>query len=119
MRVVAEAMRDHGLLFLDSLTSAKIVGEKAARGLGVPTSLRDVFLDNTDSVAEVELRLSQVERTARETGSAIAIGHPRDATLSVLADLIPRARAAGFVLVPLSAVIEARSGSPALQALRP
>ncbi len=117
--MVAEAMRDHGLLFLDSLTSAKSVGEKTARGLGVPTTRRDVFLDNTDSVAEVELRLAQVERTARETGSAIAIGHPRDATLSVLADWIPRARAAGFVLVPLSAVIEARSGSPALQALRP
>jgi len=119
MRVVAEAMRDHGLLFLDSVTSAKSVGEKTARGLGVPATRRDVFLDNTDTVAEVELRLSQVERTARETGSAIAIGHPRDATLSVLEGWIPRARAAGFVLVPLTAVIDARSGNPVLQALRP
>lgn len=118
MRLVAEAMRDHGLLFLDSLTSAKSVGEAAARALGVPTTRRDVFLDNTDTAAEVELRLTQAERLARETGSAIAIGHPRDATLSVLEAWIPKARAAGFVLVPLTAVVEARAADGIRQARR-
>jgi polysaccharide deacetylase 2 family uncharacterized protein YibQ len=119
MRIVAEAMRAHGLLFLDSLTSPKSVGEATARALGVPTTRRDVFLDNIDSPEEVEMRLLQTERLARETGTAIAIGHPRDATLAVLEAWIPRARAAGFVLVPLTAVIEARratGGAPVVPA---
>lgn len=118
MREVAEAMHRHGLLFLDSLTSARSVGESTARGYGVPTTSRDVFLDNTDTAAEVELRLAAAERVARETGSAIAIGHPRDATLAVLDAWIPRARAAGFVLVPLTAVVEARAAGVVRQARR-
>lgn len=118
MRLVAEAMRDNGLLFLDSLTSAKSVGERTAHSLGVPSTSRDVFLDNTDTAAEVELRLAQTERVARESGAAIAIGHPRDATLNVLEAWIPKARAAGFVLVPLTAVVEARSGGAVRQARR-
>lgn len=118
MRLVAEAMRDRGLLFLDSLTSPRSVGEATARTLGVPATSRDVFLDNTDTAAEVEMRLGQVEQIARETGTAIAIGHPRDATLNVLEAWIPRARAAGFVLVPLTQVLEARSGGGVRQARR-
>jgi len=118
MRLVAEAMRDGGLLFLDSLTSAKSVGEQEARAAGVPTTRRDIFLDNTDTAAEVEFRLTQTERVARETGSAVAIGHPRDATLSVLEAWIPKARAAGFVLVPLTAVVQARAGGGVQQARR-
>ncbi|NQW08679.1 MAG: divergent polysaccharide deacetylase family protein [Alphaproteobacteria bacterium] len=108
MRLVAETLRDRGLLFLDSLTSPKSVAAATTEALGVVTIKRDVFLDNTDTAAEVELRLAETEHLARSTGSAIAIGHPRDATLNVLQAWMPRARAAGFALVPLSAVVEAR-----------
>lgn len=118
MRLVADEMRARGLLFLDSLTSAKSVGEAEAQSAGVPATRRDVFLDNTDTAAEVEYRLAQTERIARETGSAIAIGHPRDATLNVLEEWIPKARAAGFVLVPLTAVVEARATPGIRQARR-
>lgn len=118
MREVAELMRRNGLLFLDSLTSGKSVGEATVRAAGVPTTSRDVFLDNTDTAAEVEFRLAAAERVARDTGSAIAIGHPRDATLGVLEAWIPRARAAGFVLVPVTAVVEARATGAVRQARR-
>lgn len=119
MRIVAEAMRNNGLLFLDSVTTPKSVGEMTARSLGVPATKRDVFLDNTDTAAEVELRLAQTERVARATGTAIAIGHPRDATLNVLESWISKAKADGFVLVPLTAVLQARTGSGVQQAARP
>lgn len=119
MRLVAEGLRDRGLMFLDSLTSSKSVAAGTAESLGVPTTTRDVFLDNTDTAAEVEMRLEQTERVARKTGTAIAIGHPRDATLNVLADWIPKARAAGFALVPLTAVLDIRRGDATQQASRP
>lgn len=119
MRLVAEGLRDRGLMFLDSLTSPKSVAASIAEGLGVPTTTRDVFLDNTDTAAEVELRLAQTERVARQTGAAIAIGHPRDATLNVLEAWIPQARARGFVLVPVTTVLKARMAGPVQQASRP
>jgi polysaccharide deacetylase 2 family uncharacterized protein YibQ len=119
MRLVAEGLRDRGLMFLDSLTSPRSVAAVTAASMGVPTTVRDVFLDNTDTAAEVELRLAQTERIARQTGTAIAIGHPRDATLNVLEAWIPKAREAGFVLVPLTSVLQIRQGLATQQAGRP
>lgn len=119
MRLVAEGLRDRGLMFLDSLTSPKSVAAKTTASFGVPTTTRDVFLDNTDTAAEVEMRLAQTERVAAKNGTAIAIGHPRDATLNVLEAWIPKARAAGYVLVPLTAVLNARRGIASQQASRP
>lgn len=119
MRLVAEGLRDRELMFLDSLTSPKSVAAATVASYGVPTTVRDVFLDNTDTAAEVEMRLEQTERIARKTGTAIAIGHPRDATLNVLEAWIPKALEAGFALVPLTAVLQVRQGVATQQASRP
>jgi polysaccharide deacetylase 2 family uncharacterized protein YibQ len=119
MRLVAESLRDRGLLFLDSLTSPRSVGTTMADAFAVPNTTRDVFLDNTDTQAEVEMRLAQTERVARKVGTAIAIGHPRDATIAVLQRWIPRAREQGFALVPLSRVLEVRRQRTEQQASRP
>lgn len=119
MRLVAEGLRDRGLMFLDSLTSPKSVAASTVASYGVPTTVRDVFLDNTDTAEEVAMRLEQTERVARNTGTAIAIGHPRDNTLDVLEAWIPKAKAAGFTLVPLTAVLEIRRGMATQQASRP
>ena len=119
MRLVAEGLRDRGLMFLDSLTSPKSVAAATVASYGVPTTTRDVFLDNTDSPEEVAMRLEQTEKIARKAGTAIAIGHPRDNTLDVLEDWIPKAKAAGFTLVPLTAVLDIRRGMATQQASRP
>ena len=119
MRLVAEGLRDRGLMFLDSLTSPKSVAASTVASYGVPTTVRDVFLDNTDSMEEVAMRLEQTEKVARKAGTAIAIGHPRDNTLAVLEDWIPKAQAAGFTLVPLTAVLDVRRGMATQQASRP
>ena len=119
MRLVAEGLRDRGLLFLDSLTSPKSVAASTVASYGVPTTVRDVFLDNTDSAEEVAMRLEQTEKVARKAGTAIAIGHPRDNTLDVLEAWIPKAQAAGFTLVPLTAVLDVRRGMATQQASRP
>jgi hypothetical protein len=73
----------------------------------VPVLERNVFLDNVNEVAAVNDRLAEVERIARHHGTAIAIGHPRDATLSALAAWIPHLGERGLVLVPLTAILRA------------
>jgi uncharacterized protein len=45
---------------------------------------------------------------ARQHGSAIAIGHPHDATIAALKAWLPLLGEKGFVLVPVSAVVRHR-----------
>ena len=106
MRLILAEIKVRGLLFLDSLTTAKSVAGKVAASLDIPTAVRDVFLDNEATDTAIQAQLMVLERTAREQGFAIAIGHPNRATLRALQSWIPSARARGFALVPLSAVVE-------------
>ena len=107
MAVVLGELKKRGLLFLDSRTSAHSVGARLAHEMGVPAVARNVFLDNENDVAKVKARLAEVERIARRTGAAVAIGHPRDATLAALGEWLPALKDKGLVLVPLTAVVRA------------
>ena len=104
MTVVMEEVKRRGLLFLDSRTASGTVGSALARRMGVPFADRNVFLDNQNDPAEVRARLAEVEALARRKGTAIAIGHPREATLEVLGRWLEEARRRGIQFVPLSAV---------------
>ena len=111
MRLVAEEMRERGLMYLDSLTSPKSQGWSSSIARGVPAVKRDVFLDNVDTLEEVKFRLEKTEEVAVREGSAIAIGHPRDSTLAVLQEWIPDAIGRGFAIVPLTQLSEHRNAT--------
>lgn len=110
MGVVMDAVSDRGLLFLDSKSSPRSVGERLARARGLPALSRDVFLDDDPSPAGVAAALKDVERIARRKGMAIAIGHPKDATIAALRTWIPEARKRGIAIVPISAIAKLREG---------
>lgn len=110
METVLQILRRRGLLFLDSLTSTRSVGAPLARAHGMAYAVRDVFLDHDQSAQSVRAQLKETERIARRNGHAIAIGHPHDVTVDVLRNWIPEARAAGFQLVPLTAIVRSRRG---------
>ncbi|MCH7833414.1 MAG: divergent polysaccharide deacetylase family protein [Proteobacteria bacterium] len=108
MTIIMEVLKKRQLLFLDSLTASNSQAREAARKIGVPFAGRNVFLDHVDDVAAIEKRLHEVERLARRTGVAIAIGHPREATLQALLPWLKGIEAKGFQLIPLSAVLKTR-----------
>lgn len=108
MHIVLQEIQKRGLLYLDSRTSSHTVGPKVARELGMAALERNVFLDNDNVPAKVLNQLQEVERLARQHGHAIAIGHPRDATIRVLKDWIPEARARGLAIVPISTLMKDR-----------
>ncbi len=111
MAAVMGALKSRGLLFLDSLTSPASVGAAMARRAGVAYAERDVFLDNESSDrAAIARQLERLEAVALRRGSAIGIGHPHRATLDVLARWLPEARARGFAIVPVSAIVRQRLG---------
>ena len=106
MAQVMAALRQRGLLFLDSLTSPSSVGWRSALQAGVPYARRDVFLDHGSREPEaIRARLDTLERIAQRRGYAVGIGHPHEATLSALAAWLPEARRRGFALVPISAIV--------------
>ena len=106
MGAILAVLRRHGLYFLDSRTSAESVGFDLAREVGVPAAMRDFFLDDEPGRDAIAAQFARLLERAREQGAAIAIAHPRPATLLVLAEEIPRAAAAGFEFVPVSYLLE-------------
>lgn len=110
MRTVMRELKRRGLMFLDSRTIADSVAAQVADELDVPHASRDVFLDNARDVSEIRAQLAEVERVARETGSAIAIGHPHASTIRALAAWLPTLREKGLALVPVSALAKPGRG---------
>jgi polysaccharide deacetylase 2 family uncharacterized protein YibQ len=110
MRVVLEALKARGLLFLDSRTIANSVGDSLAAELGVAHVQRDVFLDDVVDEADIMKELARTEAIAKKHGMAVAIGHPHPDTIQALRQWIPAAKARGFVLVPISVIAKKQNG---------
>jgi hypothetical protein len=105
MKDVVAALAPKGLFFVDSRTSAQSVAQSVAAGAGMRTAARDVFLDNVDDVTAIEARLREAADDAEKNGSAIAIGHPRGATLEAIAALIPELQKRGITFVKASDLV--------------
>ena len=106
MGLVIDAVKNRGLLFLDSRTSGGTVGGKLARQKGVPLAERNIFIDHVNNLSEVNARLKDVEKFASRNGYVVAIGHPRQATLEALSVWLEDVQSRGFRLAPLSAIVE-------------
>lgn len=104
MASVLTAVRDRGLLYLDSRTTPNSVAPRLAVQLGVDLVERDIFLDNEPTPEAVRAAIVMLEDRARARGYAVGIGHPRDATIEVLGEWLATAEQRGFQLVPISAV---------------
>jgi polysaccharide deacetylase 2 family uncharacterized protein YibQ len=108
MMPVMEELRARGLVFLDSRTSPSSAGIRLAVAYGVPHAARDVFLDDDQAPVAIARQLARLEQVARQQGSAIAIGHPHDATIAALKAWSPLLGEKGLALVPVSAVVRHR-----------
>jgi uncharacterized protein len=110
METVLRQLKPRGLMFLDSRTTAKSVGEQTAQELGVPGIVRHIFLDDDESVEAVRRKLAEVEAVARRQGYVVAIGHPHEATLQALKEWLPTVQGKGLALAPATAVLRKRNG---------
>ncbi|MDD5085233.1 MAG: divergent polysaccharide deacetylase family protein [Candidatus Omnitrophica bacterium] len=106
MDVILEYLKSHRLFFFDSMTTPKSIAMKAARAKHIPTARRDVFLDNDDDPAKIKKQLETLIRLARRRGVAIGIGHYRENTLKVLAEMLPVYEKEGIKLVRLGDIVK-------------
>jgi len=110
MQWVMDLFRRHGgLFFIDSRTTNQTVAAQAARRNGLAVAERDVFLDNEVETAAILARIREMIAKALTHGTALAIAHPHQVTLQVLARELPRLRDAGVRLVPLTTLIRLRA----------
>ena len=111
---VMQALAGRHLFFFDSCTGPDSQGIAVAHRYGLMSAGRDIFLDDTVSEAEVRLELDALVAEAKRDGVAIAIGHPHDVTLKVLALWL--AQGHGVELISLPEAIRRKSGAVALAA---
>ena len=100
---VAQALAARHLFFFDSRTGPDTKIVDVAHRYGVESAGRDIFLDDSVSEPAIRQQLAALLAAARTQGVAIAIGHPHDLTLKILAAWL--ARDQGVTLVPLSEAI--------------
>lgn len=100
---VLDELARRGLLYLDPRPSG------AGRPVPLPAGLAgctvDLVLDDSSARAEIEAKLAELERIARDRGSAIGlIGRLRPMMLARIAAWARDVEARGIVLVPVSAL---------------
>jgi polysaccharide deacetylase 2 family uncharacterized protein YibQ len=110
-RVMADVMAiagKTGFYFVDSKTSPRssAVITAAAKKAKVASAGRDVFLDNVATEAAVTERLKELARMAKRRGYAVAIGHPREATVAALEKMLPELEAQGIEFVPVRELVK-------------
>ncbi len=96
------------LFFFDSRTGPNSQVAAVAARAGVMSAGRDVFLDDDRSPAAVAAQLDLLVREAKRDGVAIAIGHPHDVTLTILAAWLKKDH--GVTPVPLDEAIRMKAG---------
>ncbi len=105
LRPVLSALKVRGLIFLDGRTTSHSVAARLASSIGLPRVINDRFLDDHASRDAIDRRLAEIETIARDTGYAVAIGQAYPVTFERLARWLPTLAERGFVLAPISALI--------------
>jgi hypothetical protein len=111
MRWLMENLKQRGLFFIDSRTTASTLAARVARRSDVHQASRDVFLDNELTFFAIDQQFQRLLQIARRRGRAIAIGHPHETTLSYLEMVLPLLAGLQIQLVPVSRMVD-RSRAP-------
>jgi len=84
MKIILERIKGHELYFVDSRTTADSVAYDIARGMGIPSGFRHVFLDSEFEEQSIKRQLKLLFERAERNGRAIGICHPSPQTMKVL-----------------------------------
>ena len=105
MKDIARTLKNMDKFFLDSFTNPESRGYITMRRYGVPTQLRQVFLDHVENPAEIKFNLDSLVTLSHDMDIAVGIGHVKPMTLEVLAKEIPRLESEGYRFIRLSQAV--------------
>ena len=96
MSNVARVLKKRNLFFVDSRTTAETVAESTMEVYNVPTTRRNIFLDNDDDEGKIHAQLIKLVEKSEELGAAVGIGHVKPKTLKILKKYIPELQKKGY-----------------------
>ena len=97
-------LKQEGLFFIDSRSTADTVGRPSARLFQIPFAERDVFIDHDQKPDAIRGQIRRLIRVAKKNGEAIGIAHPSKTTYQVLKEMLPELKKK-VRLVPASEVV--------------
>ena len=115
MAWLMDVLRSRNIFYVDSVTSRLSVAGRVAEEKEVPHLRRDVFLDNQLDPRYINMQFDELIKTARKKGFAVAIGHPHEATISVLAEKLKSLDAYGVRLISLKTMMAVENNLPRLR----
>lgn len=106
LQPVMEQIKERGLLYVDTRSSARSIAASLATELGVPRALNDRFLDvGSINRTIIDGHLAEAERIARETGLSVVVGQPYPLTIERIRAWAVGLEERGISLAPISAVV--------------
>jgi hypothetical protein len=105
MKDLARVLKKMDKFFLDSFTNPESRGYITMRRYGVPTQLRQVFLDHVEDIDIIKANLDSLVTLSHHMEIAVGIGHVKPVTLEVLKEEIPRLEADGYRFIRLSQAV--------------
>lgn len=94
-----------GLYFFDNGSAAQSVTPIVGAQVGMPLAQSGPAIDSIQTALEIDRRLSDLETQARANGSAVGSAFLYPVTIARLAEWAKGLQARGFVLVPVSAIV--------------
>ena len=79
-----KVLKKYDYIFIDSKTISNTPTKELAKKHGLKTFTRNIFLDNVHEKEYIENQLQKAVNIAKQTGRAIAIGHPHKVTIDTL-----------------------------------
>jgi hypothetical protein len=102
---VLNVIENNSLFFVDSFTSSRSIAYQEASRRHIPTTFRNIFLDNVRSEAYIINQLRILEKEAFKYGQAVGIGHPFPETARAISRFLSGSGNLSNFLVPISAVL--------------
>jgi polysaccharide deacetylase 2 family uncharacterized protein YibQ len=106
MRTLLAPLKEKGLLFVDSRTTAQTVAYEEALRMGIPALERNVFLDADADRGRIKSRLVELFKLARKKGRAVGICHPYPETLEALKTSLRLYADYDLEVVPVSELVK-------------
>jgi len=112
IKIFLEVVKERKLFFIDSRTTSQSRAYETAKKLGIPTAMRDVFLDNEQNQDYIIGQFNHLIAVAKERGNAIGICHFRRVTVPVLTQMLTQLDRNGIALVHVSELLKQRAEKP-------
>jgi polysaccharide deacetylase 2 family uncharacterized protein YibQ len=106
LRPILEVLKARGLMFLDSRSSDQSVAARMASEMKVPVAYNNRFIDAVASRDAIDRNLADIEKIARRTGYAVAIGSAYPVTIERLSLWLPKVEEQGFAIAPVTAIAD-------------